>query len=108
MTLNLNYEGFEKNFIQRTTTLHGIRYRFQFDNKFGASVIKTRFSYGNENDLWELAVLKERDEGAWYLCDDTDITDDVIGYLTDDEVREYLKQISELNEDGTLNDENES
>lgn len=108
MTLNLNYEGFEKNFIWSRRKFEGIRYRFQFDNKFGASVIKHSFSYGNEDDLWELAVLKERDDGTWVLCDDTDISADVIGCLTDDEVREYLKQISELNEDGTLNDEKES
>lgn len=66
-------------------------------NHYGASVIKHFGSYGHEADLWELAVMKlNGNNGEWYLNYDTPITDDVIGELTDEEVRKLLKQIKEL------------
>ena len=96
--LELNYEGFEKylvktvhqNILYRTEP--GIHYKFQFENGFGASVVKNLYSYGYNKDLWELAVYDRDGE----LCYSTPITDDVLGYLTDEEVRETLRQIQEL------------
>lgn len=96
MTLKLNYEGFETNLVCQEHIRGGIHYVFKFGNQYGASVIKHYVSYGHEQDLWELAVIKFNYENAWHLNYDTEITDDVIGYLTDEEVRELLKKISEL------------
>lgn len=98
MNLNLNYEGFETNLIGKEYERIGVWYRFKFDNGYGASVIKLRGSYGYEADLWELAVL-EFEAGAteWFrITYDTPITEDVEGYLTDEEVRNLLGQIKEL------------
>ena len=72
---------------------HGVQYIFKFENGYGASVIKHFGSYGNEEDKWEIAVLKD-DE----LCYDTPITHDTIGHLTDAEVDQYLTQIRKLTE----------
>ena len=69
----------------------GIQARINFDNGYGASVIKSPFSYGGNQDLYELAVIKDN-----AICYDTPITDDVIGYLTEDDVTKYLCQIQEL------------
>jgi hypothetical protein len=69
----------------------GIQARIYFDNGYGASVIKSPFSYGGNQDLYELAVIKDN-----AICYDTPITDDVIGYLTEDDVTKYLGQIQEL------------
>jgi len=69
----------------------GIQARIFFDNGYGASVIKSPHSYGGNQDLYELAVIK--DDAIRY---DTPITDDVIGYLTEDDVTKYLGQIQEL------------
>ena len=69
----------------------GIQARIFFDNGYGASVIKSPYSYGGNQDLYELAVIK--DNAIRY---DTPITDDVIGYLTEDDVTKYLGQIQEL------------
>ena len=76
----------------------GVQYIFKFDNGYGASVIKYEGSYGYRQDLWELAVLlfDPDDPDYWELCYDTQITDDVKGHLTDEKVRETLKQIKEL------------
>ena len=70
----------------------GIQYIFKFDNGYGASVIKHYGSYGYDADLWEMAVLDSYGE----LCYNTPITNDVLGYLTEEEVRETLKKIKEM------------
>ena len=98
MNLKLNYEGFENNLIEKSEHLGGIQYLFKFENNFGASVVKHSVSYGHEEDLWELAVIEYYGSGEWYLTYDTCITDDVIGCLTDEDVRELLTKISKLND----------
>lgn len=70
----------------------GEQYRFKFPNGYGASVIRNQYSYGHEQGLWELAVLGP-DGGLTY---DTPITDDVLGRLTEDDVRDHLRAIAEL------------
>ena len=69
----------------------GIQKVYEFPNGYGASVIKHKGSYGYSKGLWELAVLNEGE-----LCYDTEITNDVIGYLNDPEVDRYLRRIIQL------------
>ena len=98
MNLNLNYEGFEQNLFSKENDMDGVLYRFKFDNNFGASVIKHKYSYGYEEDLWELGVLVF---GNGYpergvLTYNTKVSGDVEGYLTDEDVRNLLQQIKDL------------
>jgi hypothetical protein len=73
----------------------GIQKQYKFANGFGASVIQHSGYYGNEQGLWELAVLKW--VGERYTLDySTEITDDVIGHLTEAEVEEILVEIKGL------------
>lgn len=97
MNLNLNYEGFENYLVKRHDVFidGGIGYKFKFDNRHGASVIKHEYSRGSDKDLWELAVLWWWDD-EWELDYDTPITDDTIGYLSDEDVRNLLQQIKDL------------
>ena len=92
--------SWEPDFRQFHTQLYfGIHYRFYFDNGYGASVIKAYGSNGYEKDLWELLVLKyDEDRNAWQPCYDTMLTDDVIGYMTDEDVRTTLDIISKIRE----------
>ena len=71
----------------------GVQKIYKFDNGYGASVIRSDYSYGGSSGLWELAVLKFDDDGDWSLNYSTDITDDVLGYLEWDKVEETLKEI---------------
>lgn len=102
MNFNLNYEGFEDYLLKRTVLddhRKGVQYMFKFPNHYGASVIKHTWSYGYEGDLWELGVIRfGTDDDVWGLDYDTEITDDVIGFLTDDDVRDLLKRIKELDD----------
>ena len=65
--------------------------RINFDNGYGASIVQSPYSYGGDDDLYELAILKNND-----ICYDTPITDDVIGYLSEEQVTDYLHQIQKL------------
>ncbi len=70
----------------------GIISRIKFDNGYGASVVRHEYSYGGRDGLYELAVLDSDGE----LCYNTPITNDVMGYLTEDRVNELLINIQKL------------
>ena len=76
----------------------GIQKIYRFPNGFGASVVKSEYSYGGNENLWELAVITfdGDDSEKFELTYETPITNDVIGSLTDDEVEEKLAEISQL------------
>ncbi|MCO0831936.1 hypothetical protein NFX39_02345 [Fructobacillus sp. W13] len=69
---------------------------YKFSNGYGASVVFHFGSYGYENGLCEIAVLKFDDNGRYDICYTTPITEDVIGYADDKTRDEVLKQIKEL------------
>lgn len=73
----------------------GVGAKAFFENGYGASVIRHKNSYGSSLGLYELAVTKG-DAGSWELCYTTPITDDVIGFLTTDDVTTLLNQIEAL------------
>ncbi len=81
----------------------GVQRIYQYENGFGASVIRFRGSYTSNNEEWELAVIKSiddkdwgKDNDNWELTYETNITEDVIGHLIEDKVEKILKRIKEL------------
>lgn len=104
MKTDLTYEEFKKYEIEipaewkNSFKMFGESYdhRFKFENGYGASVIKHYGSYGYQEDEFELAVLKFDEDGTESLCYNTPITDNVIGWLTNDEVLETLNKIKNL------------
>lgn len=110
-TVNMVYEG---------TLYDGVQRLYRFVNGYGASVIRHFGSYGGNDGLYELAViiwdpkdnitLVETDRykriTGWTICYSTAITNDVIGYLEEDQVNTILSFIEKLNEFGNFsNDE---
>ena len=81
--------------IDANYTALGMQKIYKFPNGYGASVVRTKYSYGGKKGLWELAVIKF-DDCSWNLCYDTPITDDVIENLRWDEVEKYLEEINKL------------
>lgn len=71
---------------------YGIRCHIEFDNGWGASIIRNEMSYGGRDGLYEIAVL-DSDGNISY---DTEVTDDVIGYLEEEEVISVLEKIKQL------------
>ena len=64
----------------------------EFDNGYGVSVVRTPYSYGGDKGLYEMAVLDKTGRVTY----DTPITNDVLGYLTEDEVTEYMIEVQKL------------
>lgn len=82
----------------------GTSARMFFDNGYGVSVIKSDTSqgafgfggsYGGTEGLYELAVLKGDSDNS-KLTYETPVTDDVVGYLSEEGVTEYMRKVQEL------------
>lgn len=78
----------------------GIQKLYRFDNGYGASVVQFSIglagSYGVESGLWEMAVIAYDEGDEFHLTYDTPVTGDVLGYLDEDQVQDYLRQIRDL------------
>jgi hypothetical protein len=85
-----NFKEFKNNPING-----GIQYLAFFPNGYGVSIVQHSFSYGNKDGLWEMAVLKGNEE-EWDITYDTHITNDVLGYLTEEQVNEHVDQVITL------------
>ena len=72
--------------------MSGIQARIHFENGYGVSVVSHTYSYGGRDGLFEIAVL-DKDGNLTY---DTPVTNDVIGYLTEEDVTDVMKQVQEL------------
>ena len=70
----------------------GKKARMHFDNGYGVSDVSHSYSYGGKIGLFEIAVL-DKDGNLTY---DTPVTNDVIGYLTEEDVTDVMKQVQEL------------
>jgi len=80
---------------------NGVQAKHLFDNGYGISVVKFRGSYGYEEGLYESAVLKGTVEKFdsflnCEICYDSVITDDVLGYQTEEEVEVLLYEIENI------------
>jgi hypothetical protein len=64
----------------------------QFPNGYGASIVQGPHTYGGDKGLYELAVF-DKDGQITY---DTPITNDVLGYLSEQEVEKTLFDIKNL------------
>ena len=79
-------------FIELDQYMNGVAARIMFENGYGVSVVCHSFSYGGKNGLYELAVLDTDGEITY----ETDVTDDVMGHLTPDNVTETMAFVQAL------------
>ena len=70
----------------------GVQARITFDNGYGASVVRSQYTYGGDKGLYELAVFGK--DG--HITYDTPITNDVIGYLRPEDVTDVMEKIQQL------------
>ena len=83
------------NFQPHPVDAGGVQAKHFFDNGYGISVVRFNGSYGYEQGLYESAVLKGTEEN-WHICYDSVITDDVLGYQTEEEVEVLLYEIENI------------
>lgn len=85
----------ESPYLAETRAWDPTKYHYivTFENGYGASIIKGQHTYGGPRGLWELAVTHGPPH---VLCYNTPITSDVLGYLTEPELIDYLDQIAQL------------
>jgi hypothetical protein len=72
--------------------MDGIMSRIEFENGYGASIVKGEYTYGGKDGLYELAVLNNNGD----LIYDTPVTSDVEGYLSETQVTDLLIKIQQL------------
>lgn len=72
--------------------LGGDQYLFKFDNGLGASVIRHRGSYGFDQGLWEIALIRWTDNE--FELDYNDYWPDVKGWQNESDINQNLRLIS--------------
>ena len=88
-------------------SMDGLHAKLNFDNGYGVSVVRFKIgsnpiigslaqndeygSYTDNEDEWEVAVFKDGD-----ICYSTDITDDVLGNQTEEDIDEVMAKLQEL------------
>jgi hypothetical protein len=80
------------NFNPHPNNMGGVQAIERFENGYGASVVCTPYTYGGKEGLYELAVFGN--DG--HITYDTPITNDVLGYLSEQDVTEILIKIQQL------------
>ena len=79
-------------FVSHPSHIEGVQARITFENGYGASVVKSPYTYGGDKGLYELAVFGT--DG--HITYDTSVTDDVIGYLRPEDVTDVMAKIQQL------------
>ena len=87
------FEDLEFDSVNDAPFMVGKKARMTFENGYGVSVVSHTYSYGGKDGLFEIAVL-DKDGDLTY---DTPVTNDVIGYLAEEDVTDVMKQVQELN-----------
>ena len=80
----------------------GVQCLFRYANGFGASVIRSPYSYGGEEGLFEVAVIKFSGESDtdYTVTPKNELLDDPQGWVTPEQVDDLLLQIAELDSRG--------
>jgi hypothetical protein len=89
---NVNPTTFQELKFQDHTLVGRKQCIVQFPNGYGASIVQGEYTYGGKDGLYELAVFGK--DG--HITYDTPITDDVLGYLTEQDVEDTLNKIKDL------------
>ncbi len=73
----------------------GIQAKHFFPNGYGVSVVRFPGSYGYEQDLYEVAVIKGTSDN-FKLCYDTPIADDVMGHRDEQDIENIMEEVASL------------
>jgi len=91
-TNNLDTTVFKELNFQQHPMGMGKQCIVQFSNGYGASIARSQYTYGGKDGLYELAVFGKDGQITY----DTPITNDVLGYLSEEEIEKTLTDIKNL------------
>ena len=80
-------------FVPHAAGMGGVMSRIEFENGYGASVVKTPYTYGGDRGLYELAVLDSNGEIHY---DNPVAKGDVVGYLREEDVTDTMLLIQKF------------
>jgi hypothetical protein len=86
------FEDLEFEQIKDSPYQIGVKCKMVFENGYGVSVVCHTHSYGGKTGMFEIAVIGKDGD----LTYDTPITNDVIGYLSREEVTDIMEQVQGL------------
>ncbi len=86
----------DKYLVMNETNEDGERKVYKFENGYGASVIRTKYSYGYNLGLWEIACIIFVNDEDYEISYNNNVTDDVIGHLNWEDVEVILERINNL------------
>ncbi len=98
MSININLDEF-KGLIKETedkTDSNMDRLRLTFNNGYQLSIIIGEYSYGGEDGFYEIAPYNKEGKMDGSLLGENDYGDDVMGYLSESEVKEHIERIGNL------------
>ena len=75
--------------FQYSLRCNGIQYIAEYKNGYQASILN--YGFGGEHNLYEVAVLVDGE-----ICYDTPVTEDVLGYVSEEEVVKICSRIRNL------------
>jgi len=78
-------------FVKHPNHIEGVQARITFENGYGASVVKSPYTYGGDKGLYELAIFKDGE-----ITYATPITNDVMGYLRPEDGTDVMAKIQKL------------
>ena len=98
ITLNIysimkTIEQYNKYIIDFNSINKGMQLLFRFDNDYGLSVVCHSYSYGNDKDLFEVAIIKFDSNNKWNITYDTDITGDVLNDQSKEDVISLIEKV---------------
>jgi hypothetical protein len=99
MSQIIDKEEFYSFVLIRDHSLDGEQIIVLFPNGYGASIVKSLFSYGGKYNLWELAVIEGSLKDGVPIFDltyATPITHNVIGWISLPEAMDILEKIFNL------------
>jgi hypothetical protein len=72
----------------------GMQILFRFPNNYGISLECHSFSYGNDDNEFEIAIINydSEDNDDWDICYTTKLTQDVLGYQSKEDVIDVIQK----------------
>jgi hypothetical protein len=83
------------NFKPHPVHVEGVQAIQFFPNGYGVSVVRFPGSYGFQDNLYEVAVIKGNVE-KFELCYDTSVTDDVLGHRDEVDIDYIMEEVQSL------------